>query len=78
MRNQPPKDVVEQLMLIHSHEKDSLGIKIDDTLIKQFARRIYESMKEQMLTDREEAEELLNAIFGDVRKEVESLSSHKD
>jgi len=75
MRKQPPKDAIERLVLIESPEKESLGVKVDKTLIKQFARRIYDSMKEQLATDREEAEALLTYIFGDVRAEIEELET---
>ena len=71
MKKQPPKlDPIERIVLLESPEKESLGVKIDKTLIKQFARRIYGTIKEQMITDREQADELLKAIFGDVRDEV--------
>ena len=68
MKKHAPNDVAEQL--VDSSANESLGVKVDKTLIKQFARRIYGTIKEQMITEREKAEELLNAIFGDVRNEV--------
>ena len=74
MKKQPPQDITEQITLIESPE-ESLGVKVDKTLIKQFARRIYDSMKEQLMTDREEAENLLNHIFSTVRTEIEELET---
>ena len=44
-------------------------------LIKQLARRIYDDMKEQITSDREQADALLKAIFGDVRAEIEELKT---
>jgi hypothetical protein len=69
---------IAEIGLIELPEKESLGIKVDKTLIKQFARRIYGTIKEQMITDREEAEQLLNYIFGDVRDEVIKALSDKN
>jgi len=74
MKKQPPQDITEQICLIESPE-ESLGITMDKALIKQFARRIYDSMKEQLMTDREEAENLLNHIFSTVRIEIEELET---
>ena len=72
MKKQPPPklDAIDEIFLLSSPEKESLGVKVDKTLIKQFARRIYGTIKEQMITDNAETEALLKAIFGDVRKEV--------
>ena len=78
MKKQPPEiDPIDKIILLESPEKESLGVKVDKALIKQFARRIYGTIKEQMITDREEAEELLKYIFGDVRDEVmKNISEH--
>ena len=70
MKKQPSQDTTEQICLIESPEQEGLGVKIDKTLIKQFARRIYGTIKEQMIDDRDEAEKLLKIIFGDVQEEV--------
>jgi len=78
VKPQPPKDIVEQIVLVHSPEKESLGVKVDKTLIQQFARRIYGTIKEQMITDRDEAEKLLNLIFGGVTDEVLKALSLQD
>lgn len=39
-------------------------LSFDDTIIKAFARRIVEQIKEQLKLDNEQCELLLNAIFG--------------
>ena len=47
-----------------SPETKKLDVVVDKTLIKQFARRIYDDMKAYLQDDREEGEKLIRAIFG--------------
>lgn len=49
----------------------------DKTLIKQFVRRIYDSIKQEMITDQKETDALLEAIFGEVKDEIDNLKIKK-
>ena len=73
MKKQPTGDIVKRFILIHSPEKEKSDVKIDKTLIKQFARRIYGTIREQIIADRAAVEKLLKAIF-DERGEAINLS----
>jgi hypothetical protein len=53
-----------EFVLSRAPERKSAGVKIDKVLIKQFACRIYGTIREQIIADRHSAENLLKAIFG--------------
>jgi hypothetical protein len=71
-------DLIDIVSRIHSPETESLGVKVDNALIRQFARRIYDSIKQEIISDRVETEALLNYIFSEVHDEImENLSSER-
>ena len=52
------------------------GVAVDKTLIKQFARRIYDDFKEWLKEDAARCDALLKLFFADVRAEISELESH--
>jgi len=56
-------NTIEKMALMHSPERDCIKAKIDKQQIKQFARRLYEDMKEYLISEHEECEKLLDIIF---------------
>jgi len=51
------------------------SVRVDQTLIKQFARRIYYNMKAFLQADREQAERLLQIIFETAQIEIGVLGT---
>lgn len=45
-------------------------LSFDDTIIKTFARRIVEQIKEQMKLDNEQCKLLLSAIFKNLKRNI--------
>ncbi len=70
MSNQTIKAVVDTLV------PSTIPVP-DKTLIKQFVRRIYDSIKQEMITDQKETDALLEAIFGEVKDEIDNLKIKK-
>jgi len=62
MNKQPSKNQSKERMSLP--DAGRIDVVVDNALIKQFARRIYDDMKAYLQDDREEGEKLIRAIFG--------------